>query len=66
MELARRFGGKKFMWEGQAYSTEEEAMKTAQKYQADGFQAELVAEDNGFYIFTRREIKEAVTEGKPL
>ena len=65
MQLSRRFDGKKFMWDGQAYADPKLAEGAAAKYQADNFQVQLVAEDNQHYIFTRREVKEAVTEGKP-
>ena len=68
MELSRRFGGKKFMWDGNTLSTEEQAQQKARKYQERGFQVELVVEhdsDDRFYLFTRREVKEIVVEGKP-
>ena len=64
MELARRFDGKKFMWDGKVYPDEKQAQEAAQKYQADGFVVALVSEDNQFYVFTRREVKEIVGEGK--
>jgi len=68
MELSRRFGGKKFMWDGNTLSTDEQVREKAREYQERGFQVEVVVEhdgDNKFYIFTRREIKEVVAEGKP-
>jgi hypothetical protein len=64
MELARRFDGKKFMWDGKVYPDEKQAQEAAQKYQADGFHAALFSQDNQFYVFTRREVKESVGEGK--
>ena len=66
MELSRRFGGKKFMWDGRVYPEAEQAREASRQYQADGFQIEMVEEDNSFYVFTRREVKEVVVEGKPL
>jgi len=68
VELSRRFGGKKFMWDGNTHSTEEQARQKAREYQERGFQVELAAEHDGgdrFYLFTRREVKEIVAEGKP-
>ena len=65
MELARRFEGKKFMWDCQTYPDESQAQEKLRKYQADGFLAQLVKEDNQYYVFTRREIKEVIVEGKP-
>ena len=67
MELSRRFGGKKFMWDGNIYSTEEQARQKAREYQERGLQVELVVEqdsDDRFYLLTRREVKEIVAEGK--
>ena len=65
MELARRFDGKKFMWDGQTYPDQKQADEAARKYQADNFQTQLVAEDNQYFVLTRREVKEVVVEGKP-
>ena len=68
MELSRRFGGKKFMWDGNTHSTEEQARQKAREYQERGFQVEMVVvrdSDDKFYLFTRREVKEIVVEGKP-
>ncbi len=65
MELARRFDGKKFMWDGQTYADQKQAEEAARKYQADNFQTQLVAEDNQYFVLTRREVKEVVVEGKP-
>ena len=68
MKLSRRFDGKKFMWDGNIYSTEEQARQKAREYQERGFQVEQLVEhdsDDRFYVFTRREIKEIVVEGKP-
>jgi len=52
------------MWDGQAYADEKQAREASQKYQADGFQTQLVGEENQFYVFTRREVKEVIVEGK--
>ena len=62
VELSRRFGGKKFMWDGNALSTEEQALQKAREYKEKGFQVEFVVEhdsDDRFYLFTRREVKES-------
>jgi hypothetical protein len=64
MELARRFEGKKYMWDSLVYPDEKQAEEVRQKYQADGFLTQLVKEDDQYYIFTRREIKEVIVEGK--
>ena len=57
MELSRRFGGKKFMWDGQPYASEEQAREMAQKYREAHFEVWLVAEGDASYVFTRREVK---------
>jgi len=65
MELARTFGGKKFMWDGRIYSNRNEADAVGQQYQNNGFDVELVEEGGLYFLFTRRVVKEVVVEGKP-
>ena len=65
MQLSRRFDGKKFMWDGQTHQNQAQGEEVTAKYEADGFQTRLVNEDNQFYVFTRREVKEVIVEGKP-
>ena len=64
MELARIFNGKKFMWDGKAYTNEKERREICQKYKDDGFEVELVDEGNQYFLFTRRVVTEVVVEGK--
>jgi len=66
MELARTFGGKKFMWDGVTYQNQGEAKEVGQKYKGDGFDVELVEEGGEYFLFTRRVVKEVVVEGKPI
>lgn len=66
MELARIFNGKKFMWDGRVYTNEEERREVAQKYRDDGFEVELVEEENQYFLFTRRVVTEVVVEGEPI
>lgn len=56
MELARKFDGKKFMWDGQVYDDEAGVKGQAQKYTADGFEVQTAHEDGKYYIFTRRVV----------
>ncbi len=65
MELARIFNGKKFMWDGKAYTDEKERREISQKYKDDGFEVELVEEENQYFLFTRRVVTEVVVEGSP-
>jgi hypothetical protein len=64
MDLARRFEGKKFMWDGQSYPGEAQAAEAGSRYQTDGFQTQMVTEDGNTYVFSRKEIKEISIEGK--
>ena len=66
MELARRFDGKKFMWDGQTYPDQKQAEEVGP--QIPGGQLPDAAGGRGqsvFTCFTRREVKEVVVEGKP-
>ena len=65
MELARIFNGKKFMWDGKVYTDEKERREIGQKYKDDGFEVELVEEENQYFLFTRRVVTEVVVEGSP-
>ncbi len=66
MELARTFNGKKFMWDGKMYTNEKERRENSQKYKDDGFEVEMVEEENQYFLFTRRVVKEVVVEGQPI
>ena len=66
MELAQIFSGKKFMWDGKTYTNEKETGDISQKYKDDGFEVELVEEDNQYFLFTRRVVTEVVVEGQPI
>jgi len=65
MDLARIIKGKKFMWDGDTYPDEKSAKETAQKYEKDGFETEVVKEEDNFFIFSRRVVEEVVVEGEP-
>ena len=65
MDLARTFGGKKFMWDGMVYEDRKEAEEVGQKYRDDGFEVELVEEDGQSFLFSRRLVTEVVVEGEP-
>jgi len=66
MQLARVFNGKKFMWDGKVYTDKKELGEVRQKYQDDGFEAEMLEEGNQYFLFTRRVVTEVVVEGKPI
>jgi hypothetical protein len=65
MDLARIFDGKKFMWDSKVYNDENERREAVQKYQDDGFEIGTAEEDNQYFVFTRRIVKEVKVEGSP-
>jgi hypothetical protein len=64
-DSSRIINGKKFMWDGLVYPTQEEAQGVVEKYRKDNFEVELVEEENQFLVYTRRVVKEIVLDGKP-
>jgi len=64
-ELAINEEGKKYMWDGREYTTEEEAKGAADGYAADGFEIINHSEDGKFYVYTRKVVTEVVVEGSP-
>lgn len=65
MDIAKYFDGKKFMWDGKTYSTEDEALKVKEEYEKDNFKTRMVSEENNYFLFTRRVVTEVVVEGQP-
>lgn len=65
MQLARVFGGKKFMWDGREYDDRQVAESTAQSYRKDDFEVETSEENGHWYLFSRRVVKEAPAGAKP-
>jgi len=65
MELARTFGGKKFMWDGMVYEDRREAEEVGQRYRGNGFEVEMVEGGGQYFLFTRRVVEEVVVEGSP-
>jgi hypothetical protein len=57
--------GKKFMWDGVVYPTQEEAQGVVEKYKKDNFEVEFVEEGGQFLVYTRRVVKEIALDGKP-
>jgi hypothetical protein len=65
MDLARVIEGKKFMWDGAAYESAEEASKVQEGYEKDAFEVRRIEEEGKHYLFTRRVVTEVVVEGPP-
>ena len=52
--------GKKFLWDGNSYATQEEAASAQAAYLKDNFEVHKVEEEGKFLIYTRRVVKEVV------
>ena len=65
MEAVKIINGKKFMWDECDYPEKENALEAEQKYKNDGFETEVIENENKFFVFTRRVVKEVVIEGSP-
>jgi hypothetical protein len=52
--LARKVNGKKFMWDGVVYDSDESAQQVMEDYAKDGFEVEKVVEDGQFLVYSRR------------
>ena len=51
---------KKFMWDGQLYTTKEEASGKEQDYRKNNFEVRVVEQEGHFLVYTRRVVKEVV------
>ncbi len=65
MNISKIFDGKKFMWDGKTYTTEDEALKVKKEYEKDNFETCIVSEEDNYFLFTRRVVTEVVVEGQP-
>ena len=52
--LARKLEGKKFMWDGGTYATEEEAQQVMRGYEKDRFETQMFVEDGQYLVYSRR------------
>jgi hypothetical protein len=57
--------GKKYMWDGETYPGEAKADEAKKKYEADGFEVQVINEGGEVAVYTRRMITEIVLEGPP-
>jgi hypothetical protein len=51
-----KIGGKKFMWDGMTYDSEELAETALGAYRQKGFEGEIVAEEDRCLVYTRRVV----------
>ncbi len=56
--------GDKYMWDGAEYDSRDEAQAKTSTYETDGFETQIVEEENKFLVYTRRVVTEIVLEGE--
>ena len=61
---SEKFDGKKFMWDGKTYKTEDLAKDAENTYKEDGFETRVITEDDHYSVYTRRLVTEIVLEGE--
>jgi hypothetical protein len=59
--LAKKVNGKKFMWDGVIYDSDDQAQQIMEDYAKDGFEVQKFVEDGKFLVYSRR----VVTAEKP-
>jgi ferredoxin len=52
--LSREVAGKKFMWDGAAYVTKDDARQAMETYKKDGVQVHLFLEEDRYLVYTRK------------
>ncbi len=52
--LARKVEGKKFVWDGITYESEDQARQAVEVYEKDGFEVQLFIEDDQYLVYSRR------------
>jgi len=63
-DISKIINGKKFMWDFVVYESKKEAQDLMQKFKDDGFEVELIEEENKYLLFTRRVVTDIVVEGE--
>ncbi|MFZ2146151.1 MAG: hypothetical protein WAV28_02935 [Sedimentisphaerales bacterium] len=61
-EKARLFEGRKFMWDGEEYDSEEKAKSLEKQYIEKGFEVRACRENGKVFLYTRRVVTEIVIE----
>ena len=52
--LAINVKGKKYMWDGKIYNSENEAVETCESYEKDGFDIHMFEQENEYLVYSRR------------
>ncbi len=61
-EKVRFFEGKKFMWDGEEYDSEEKGSSVEKEYAEKGFMVQACREDGKVFLYTRRVVTEVEVE----
>ena len=52
--LAKNFDGKKYLWDGSVYETEDQARQNLHAYQKEGFEARICKNTDTYLVYSRR------------
>ena len=52
--LARKVNGKKFMWDGVVYDSDDQAQQVMEGYAKDGFEVQKFVNEGQFLVYSRR------------
>ena len=52
--LARKVEGKKYLWDGVAYDSQDQAQQALEAYRQDGFEVQMFAENGQYLVYSRR------------
>ena len=61
--LAKKVDGKKFLWDGVVYDSDEQAQQIMEGYAKNGFEVQKFAEEGQFLVYSRRVATTAPSEG---
>jgi hypothetical protein len=62
VDKIRYFDGKKFLWDGREFDSEEKAELAAKEYREKDFEVQLYREEKNVFLYTRRVVTEIVIE----
>ena len=52
--LSMKFEGKKFMWDGRTYETQDQAQEAMTLYAKDGFEVQMHKNETNYLVYSRR------------
>jgi hypothetical protein len=54
LPLALKVRGKKYLWDGNIYNSENEAVEICKSYEKDGFEIHMFEQENEYLVYSRR------------